>query len=132
MILRDLTDGLCTLRLNRPDKANALTGAMLDSLDAEIVRAEAEGAKALILTGEGKVFSAGADLDAAKAGLATDPVWERLSSRIAADSPRKCKYSENVSGGSRKSVNRPAPDSVLCRFSAAAAEPDTRSLKAGR
>lgn len=84
MILRDLTDGLCTLRLNRPDKANALTGAMLDSLDAEVVRAEAEGAKALILTGEGKVFSAGADLDAAKAGLATDPVWERLSARIAA------------------------------------------------
>jgi enoyl-CoA hydratase/carnithine racemase len=30
------------------------------------------------------VFSAGADLDAARAGLATSPVWERLSSAIAA------------------------------------------------
>jgi enoyl-CoA hydratase/carnithine racemase len=30
------------------------------------------------------VFSAGADLDAARAGLATSPLWERLSSAIAA------------------------------------------------
>ena len=30
------------------------------------------------------MFSAGADLDEARAGLATDPVWERLSGAIAA------------------------------------------------
>ena len=30
-----------------------------------------------------QVFSAGADLDEARAGLATDPVWERLSGAIA-------------------------------------------------
>ncbi|MEC7670725.1 MAG: enoyl-CoA hydratase/isomerase family protein, partial [Pseudomonadota bacterium] len=35
-------------------------------------------------TGAGKVFSAGADLDAAKAGLAVSPLWERLSGAIAA------------------------------------------------
>ena len=35
-------------------------------------------------TGEGKVFSAGADLDEARAGLATDTIWERLSGAIAA------------------------------------------------
>jgi enoyl-CoA hydratase/carnithine racemase len=39
--------------------------------------------QAIILTGEGKVFSAGADLEAAKAGLATDAIWERLSKAIA-------------------------------------------------
>ncbi|MEC8294298.1 MAG: enoyl-CoA hydratase/isomerase family protein, partial [Pseudomonadota bacterium] len=38
----------------------------------------------LILTGAGKVFSAGADLDEARAGLATSPLWERLSGAIAA------------------------------------------------
>ena len=38
----------------------------------------------LVLTGQGKVFSAGMDLAAAKEGLATDPVWEELSSAIAA------------------------------------------------
>ena len=42
-----------------------------------------DGAQALILTGEGRVFSAGADLDEARAGLATDPVWERLSGALA-------------------------------------------------
>lgn len=69
------------LTLNRPEKANSLTLAMLEALDAAV--AGAGQARALILTGAGKVFSAGADLDEARAGLATHPVWERLSSRIA-------------------------------------------------
>ncbi|MGI1662322.1 enoyl-CoA hydratase/isomerase family protein [Palleronia sp. KMU-117] len=73
---------LWTFRLNRPDKANALTRQMLADL-ALAVPAAREQAKAVILTGAGTVFSAGADLDAARAGLATDPVWEELSGAIA-------------------------------------------------
>lgn len=73
--------GLLVLRLNRPDKANSVTKAMLEDLDAALA---GEPPAALILTGAGKVFSAGADLDEARAGLATDGVWERLSARIAA------------------------------------------------
>ncbi|MCG6884434.1 MAG: enoyl-CoA hydratase/isomerase family protein [Silicimonas sp.] len=73
-----------TLTLNRPDKANALTGGMLAMLADAVGEAVADkAARAIILTGTGKVFSAGADLDAARAGLATDPVWERLSSAIS-------------------------------------------------
>ena len=75
-------DGLWTVTINNPGKANALTGAMLTEL-AEIAEAATE-ARALILTGVGKVFSAGADLDEARAGLATSDVWERLSAAIAA------------------------------------------------
>ena len=75
-------NGLWTVTLNNPQKANALTGAMLTEL-AEIAEAATE-ARALILTGAGKVFSAGADLDEARAGLATSDVWERLSGAIAA------------------------------------------------
>ncbi|WP_171238692.1 enoyl-CoA hydratase/isomerase family protein [Ruegeria sp. HKCCA5763] len=75
-------DGLWTVTINNPGKANALTGGMLTEL-AEIAEAATE-AKALILTGAGKVFSAGADLDEARAGLATSDVWERLSGAIAA------------------------------------------------
>lgn len=74
-------NGLWIATINRPDKANSLTGAMLEEL-ADIAEAAVE-AKALILTGKGKVFSAGADLDEARAGLATSPVWERLSGNIA-------------------------------------------------
>lgn len=81
MIGIDETDGLLVLTLRRPEKANSLTKAMLEDLDAALA---ATSASAVILTGEGKVFSAGADLDEARAGLATDPVWDRLSKRIAA------------------------------------------------
>nr|WP_174825152.1 enoyl-CoA hydratase/isomerase family protein [Ruegeria arenilitoris] len=75
-------DGLWTVTINNPGKANALTGAMLSDL-LQIAEA-AQEARALILTGAGKVFSAGADLDEARAGLATSGLWERLSGAIAA------------------------------------------------
>ncbi|UWQ74632.1 enoyl-CoA hydratase/isomerase family protein [Leisingera sp. M658] len=74
-------NGLWTLTVNRPDKANSLTEAMLTEL-AEIAE-RAQEARGLILTGTGKVFSAGADLDEARTGLATSPVWERLSNAVA-------------------------------------------------
>ena len=69
--------------IDRPGKANALTGAMLGDL-AQIAEDARGQAHVLVLTGRGPVFSAGADLEAARAGLATDPVWERLSGAIAA------------------------------------------------
>nr|WP_217361019.1 enoyl-CoA hydratase/isomerase family protein [Ruegeria arenilitoris] len=75
-------DGLWTVTIDNPGKANALTGAMLSDL-LQIAEA-AQEARALILTGAGKVFSAGADLDEARAGLATSDLWERLSGAIAA------------------------------------------------
>ncbi|SHJ97455.1 Enoyl-CoA hydratase/carnithine racemase [Shimia gijangensis] len=74
--------GLWVVTINRPDKANSLTHAMLSEL-ADIAEA-AQDARGLVLTGAGKVFSAGADLDEARAGLATSDVWERLSGNIAA------------------------------------------------
>ncbi|MCE8538566.1 enoyl-CoA hydratase/isomerase family protein [Ruegeria pomeroyi] len=82
MIELEKEDGLWTVTLNRPDKANSLTVAMLERL-VEIAETAGE-ARALILTGRGKVFSAGADLEAARAGLATSDLWERLSGAIAA------------------------------------------------
>lgn len=79
------TDGdLRVLTLNRPDKANALTFAMLEALAEAVELAQAEAAKVLILTGAGKVFSAGMDLDAGKTDLPLSPVWARLSGAIAA------------------------------------------------
>ncbi len=75
-------DGLLTVTLNRPDKANSLTAEMLDSL---AVLLEGADPRAVIVTGAGeKVFSAGADLDEARAGLATSPLWERVSGALAA------------------------------------------------
>ncbi|MFN4154221.1 MAG: enoyl-CoA hydratase/isomerase family protein [Paracoccaceae bacterium] len=83
MINVELEGRLLTLTLNRPDKANSLTRLMLEEMDAALAHAELKGVRAVILTGAGHVFSAGADLDDARAGLAIDPVWERLSARVA-------------------------------------------------
>jgi enoyl-CoA hydratase len=71
-----------TATLNRSEKANSLTHDMLVSL-AEFME-DAQAARAVILTGQGEVFSAGADLDEARAGLATSDIWERVSGAIAA------------------------------------------------
>lgn len=78
------SEGLVTISLDRPDKANALTPEMIEALIAAVEAATTAGARALVLTGTGKVFSAGADLDAARAGLAVSPLWEALSGAIAA------------------------------------------------
>ena len=75
--------GLWRVTIDRPDKANSLTPGMLAEI-AEIAEAAKGVAQVFVLTGAGKVFSAGADIEAARAGLATDPVWERLSGAIAA------------------------------------------------
>lgn len=84
MIRLERNGGLWRAVIAREEKANSLTRAMLTEL-AEIAEAAGrEGARAFVLTGQGKVFSAGADLDEARAGLATDPVWERLSGAVAA------------------------------------------------
>jgi len=82
MITLDQQRGLWKITLNRPEKANALTAAMLQEL-AEIAEA-AQQARGLIITGAGGVFSAGGDLDEMADGLATSEVWERLSTAIAA------------------------------------------------
>jgi len=83
MIEVEIDGRLRRITLARPDKANALTAAMLDALEAAFAEAQAAGCHAVILTGAGKVFSAGADLDEMRAGLGTDPVWGRVSAAIA-------------------------------------------------
>ena len=82
MIRLEKDGGLWIATIDRQDKANSLTEPMLREL-ADIAEAAAD-ARALVLTGAGKVFSAGADLEAARAGLALSPEWERLSKAIAA------------------------------------------------
>lgn len=69
--------------LNRPEKANALTADMLKDLITIVADLRAT-AKAVVFTGSGSVFSAGADLGEAPKGLAVSQDWDRLSSAIAA------------------------------------------------
>lgn len=82
MINTVTSNGVRTVTLSRPEKANALTRQMLAALLETLHQARDE--RAVILTGVGKVFSAGADLDEARAGLAKDNIWEEVSAAVAA------------------------------------------------
>lgn len=87
MIRTERTGNVLTVTLDRPDKANALTQAMLNDLAAIVAEAQEDAElRALVLTGAGeRVFSSGADLDEARAGTITrSPTWEVVSSGIAA------------------------------------------------
>ncbi len=85
-------DGIVTVTLNRPDKANAITMAMLSDLTALAGDlADDTDAKALVLTGSGgRIFSGGADLSEIRAqvsdpasALAYDALWRETTGSLA-------------------------------------------------
>src|SRR3954469_2129258 len=59
-------DNVATLTLNRPDKRNALSFQLLDELLRALDEVEKSSAQILILTGAGKAFCAGMDLEELK------------------------------------------------------------------
>ncbi|URM99408.1 enoyl-CoA hydratase-related protein [Actinomadura madurae] len=62
-VLYDVTGGVGTITLNRPDGMNSLTVEMKEALRAAVVRAAADPAvRAVVLTGAGRAFCAGQDL----------------------------------------------------------------------
>ena len=62
-LLYDVADGIGTITLNRPDKLNAVNGEMIDELIAAADEIDADDAvRAVIVTGAGRAFCAGADL----------------------------------------------------------------------
>jgi enoyl-CoA hydratase/carnithine racemase len=75
----DVADRILTLTLHRPDRMNAFTGVMADELIAAFDRADADDSiKVVIVTGEGRAFCAGADLE--RGG----ETWGKHSDYIAA------------------------------------------------
>ena len=65
-VLMTVTDGVAVLTLNRPDKLNAFTGRMGDELGAAYRSCDEDDAvRAVVVTGAGRGFCAGADLGGA-------------------------------------------------------------------
>ena len=64
VVLYEVRDGVALVTLNRPDRMNAWTGAMEDRYFDLLERAEADGdVRAVVVTGAGKGFCPGADMD---------------------------------------------------------------------
>jgi enoyl-CoA hydratase len=62
-------DGFATIRLNRPEKLNTLSIRMRQEIGAAVDALQAEtGVRVLILTGTGRAFTAGLDLDEWQSG----------------------------------------------------------------
>ena len=58
-------DGIARIILNRPDKLNAIDGALIDGFDTALDVVESGDYRVAILTGAGRGFCAGADLSGA-------------------------------------------------------------------
>src|SRR5436309_15596109 len=71
---------VATLTLNRPDSLNALNGALIEEMRAALASLPGSGARCLLLTGEGRAFSSGADLVAG--GGLPDDVGAALESHL--------------------------------------------------
>jgi len=94
-LLYEVADGVAWLRMNRPDRANAMdhypTGGGPDGMGLRDALLEAihdatedKGVKAAVITGSGSTFSAGADLRQAGGALEI-PADRRRSSTVARD-----------------------------------------------
>lgn len=62
-LLYEVSDYVLTITLNRPDRLNAFTGTMMNELIDAFDKADADDdVRAIIVTGAGRAFCAGADL----------------------------------------------------------------------
>src|SRR5712692_49386 len=80
-LLLDITGNLATLTLNRPDKRNAISAAMISELQSALDAIEKSHARVGILTGSGKAFSAGMDLEMLSAIAQQSPAENQEDSR---------------------------------------------------
>ena len=73
-----------TLEMQRPERRNALNAALVDGVREEIEKASPADTRAIVLTGQGTVFSAGADLSDAE-GVARELPDKALALNLAID-----------------------------------------------
>src|SRR5262245_38897366 len=84
VVLYEVSDGIATITLNRPDRLNAWTGKLAQSYYGYLEEASADGdVRVIVLTGAGRGFCAGADMDSLQGTAETDasdagldrPIW---------------------------------------------------------
>jgi enoyl-CoA hydratase/carnithine racemase len=90
-VLVSVEERICRIQLHRPEKKNALTGAMYAALAGALAAAEADPAvRALLVSGTESVFSAGNDIADFAGGFSMDedsPVVRFLDALTGAQKP---------------------------------------------
>lgn len=82
----DVSDQIATITLNRPDRLNAFTQLMAAEIVAALDLVDGDDdVRALIITGEGKSFCAGADLSAGTATFDYDAAGDSSPGSAASD-----------------------------------------------
>jgi methylglutaconyl-CoA hydratase len=115
---------VATITLNRPEKRNAISAEMIAELLAAFDEVEASPARVLILTGAGKAFCSGMDLDALKALATQSPAQHLEDARTLA---RLCRRIWSFPKPTIAAVNGPAIAggcgiATLCDFTIAVPE----------
>jgi enoyl-CoA hydratase/carnithine racemase len=86
-----IDDSIMLITLNRPDKLNAYTGAMGSEIEAAFRAADVDdGVRAIIVTGSGRAFCAGADVSGGAASFDTSGKHGAgvFGNRLATGAPR--------------------------------------------
>jgi enoyl-CoA hydratase/carnithine racemase len=102
-VTADVVDGVLVLTLKRPDKKNALTGAMYNALSDGLDRAESDDAvRAVLFQGDGDSFTAGNDLadfaSQPKGGNGAHPAFRFVSTISQATKPLVAAVQGNAVG----------------------------------
>ena len=80
-LLLEISGNLATVTLNRPEKRNAISTQMMAELQTALDQIEKSHARVAILTGSGKAFCAGMDLDMLAAIAKQSPAENQEDSR---------------------------------------------------
>src|SRR5260370_11564862 len=80
-LLLEITGNLATITLNRPEKRNAISTQMMAELQTALDQIEKSHARVAIVTGSGKAFCAGMDLDMLAAIAKQSPAEHQEDSR---------------------------------------------------
>jgi len=104
-LLTDLSDGIFTITLDRPDKLNALNTAMIREFIDAIDRADKDdAARAIIVTGAGRAFCAGADLSMGQSTFDRAARKDRPQPPIGPDGKPDLTHENARDGGGRMTL----------------------------
>jgi enoyl-CoA hydratase/carnithine racemase len=111
-VLYGVANRVATVTLNRPDKLNAWTPTMAEQLRAAFMRAQADDkARAIVLTGAGRGFCAGADMSGLAARASgqgvMQPVHKAPTEGLAANFAQRLSYMLTIKKPIVAAINGP-------------------------